>query len=68
VLKTAAADIRALAAGLRQIEAIAAELDAQQPGYEAIVSPLEMKTRHFSSYNHSLGHDVRGGARKGSPA
>ena len=63
ILKQSAAGIRALAPGVRQIEAIAAELEEQQQ-YAVAMTPLDLKLAHFASYNQSRSRDSQGKSRK----
>jgi Ca-activated chloride channel family protein len=64
ILTAAAADIRALAPGTRAIDAIAAALEAERSDYGVMMSALAMKSRHFVTYNQSMGRDFQGKARK----
>ena len=51
ILAHAAAAIRALAPGVRRIEAIAAELDQHEEQYSVPMSAMELKQAHFASYS-----------------
>jgi Ca-activated chloride channel family protein len=65
ILAQAAAAIRALAPGVRQIEAIAAELDQHEQQYNQPMSAMELKQAHFAAYSVSHSRDSQGKSRKG---
>jgi hypothetical protein len=64
ILKAAAASLRVLAPGLRELEALAAELEAEEPDYAVHMAPLALKARHFASYNQSVSRSETGRARR----
>ena len=64
ILTSAAADVRALAPGDRRLEAIAAEIEAEQPHYSALMSAVERKARHWETYHQSSARDALGRARR----
>jgi len=64
ILAQAAVAIRALAPGLREIEAIAAELDQHEEQYNQPMSAMELKQAHFASYSALRSRDSQGKSRK----
>jgi hypothetical protein len=68
ILTAAAANLRALAPGVRQVEALAAELEAQQAEFDDVMSEMEMKKRHFASYNVAYSRSTEGKAKRRPPA
>jgi Ca-activated chloride channel family protein len=68
VLKTAAETLRALAPGVREIEALAAELEAEQAEFSAPMDPVALKQRHFASYNVAYSRSKEGKAKRRPPA
>jgi Ca-activated chloride channel family protein len=64
ILKSAATDLRALAPGVRQVEALAAELEAQQDDFAAVMSAREMKQRHFVNYSRATDRGPEGKAKR----
>jgi hypothetical protein len=50
--------------GLREIEALAVELEADEPDYAMHMAPMALKARHFASDNHSVGRSATGKARR----
>jgi hypothetical protein len=60
--------IRAIGRGDRQVEAIAARLEAEQEEYRVGMDAMELKQRHFSSYGVAFSRTTEGKARRGSPA
>jgi hypothetical protein len=68
MLKTAAETLRALAPGVREIEALAAELEAEQAEFSAPMDPIALKQRHFASYNVAYSRSKEGKAKRRPPA
>ena len=68
ILTAAAANLRTLAPGVRQVEALAAELLAQQAEFDEEMSAMEMKKRHFTSYNVAYSRTTEGKAKRRPPA
>ena len=64
----AAANLRTLAPGVRQVEALAAELEAEQAEFDEEMSSMEMKKRHFASYNVAYSRSMEGKAKRRPPA
>lgn len=64
ILKAAAAELRTLGQGIRQIEALAAELDAELEHFEVAMEPMVMKSRHFVSLSALSSRSVEGRARR----
>jgi Ca-activated chloride channel family protein len=64
ILNAAAASLRALDPGIRELEALAAELEAEEPDYVMHMEPLALKARHFASYNQSVSRSATGKARR----
>jgi hypothetical protein len=50
---------------VRQIEAIAAELDQHEEQYNQPMSAVELKQAHFAAYSVSHSRDSQGKSRKG---
>jgi Ca-activated chloride channel homolog len=64
VLQGAASELRAMANGIVEIEAMAAELDKEVAAHAAVMAPMAMKARHFASYSRSHDRDREGKARR----
>jgi Ca-activated chloride channel family protein len=64
ILTAAAAELRALAPGVREVELLAAELDVEEVDYAREMMPAEMKQRQFSTYNASFSRSAKGSARR----
>ena len=64
LLKAAAVELRMLGAGIRQIEALAAELEAEQADFTAVMPAMAMKSRHFANLSRMASRSVEGKARK----
>jgi len=64
ILTQAATAIRALAPGVRHVEAIAAELDQHEEQYNQPMSAMELKQAHFAAYSVSHSRDSQGKSRK----
>jgi hypothetical protein len=60
--------LRALAPGVREVEALAQELEAEQAELSAPMDPIERKKRHFASYNVAYSRTVEGKAKRRPPA
>jgi Ca-activated chloride channel family protein len=67
-LKTTAEALRALAPGVREVEALAAELETEQAEFSAQMDPIALKKRHFASYNVAYSRSVEGKAKRRPPA
>jgi hypothetical protein len=68
ILKTTAETLRALAPGVRQVEALAAELEAEQAEFSAEMDAIARKKRHFASYNVAYSRSEEGKAKRRPPA
>ena len=66
VLEQAAKAIRALAPGLRELEALAAELESERVDHVALIAPMLAKEQYFQSYAQTKSRDVAGKARRRS--
>ena len=64
MLKTTAEALRALAPGVREVEALAAELEAEQAELSAPMDAIERKKRHFASYNVAYSRSTEGKAKR----
>ncbi len=64
ILKTAAEALRALAPGVREVEALAAELEAEQTEFSARMDPVELKKRHFTGHNLAYSRSPEGKAKR----
>ncbi len=64
MLKTAAADLRGLGAGIREVDALALELEGEYVEFNQPLAPLAMKARHFASYSLARSRGPAGKARK----
>ena len=65
VLTAAASHLRALGAGIRAIEALAAEIEQDdQPAYSMAMEPLELKQVYFQSYSRRHSRDAEGRAKR----
>src|SRR4029077_14287000 len=49
-LQSTAEELRVLAPGVREVEALAAELEAELAEFIARMDPVALKQRHFASY------------------
>jgi Ca-activated chloride channel family protein len=68
LLATNAEALRALAPGVREVEALAAELEAEQAEVSEPMDALELKKRHFASYNVAYSRSTEGKAKRRPPA
>jgi Ca-activated chloride channel family protein len=68
ILKTTAEALRALVPGVREMEALAAELEAEQAEFSAQMDPVSLKQRHFASYNVAYSRSDLGKAKRRPPA
>jgi hypothetical protein len=64
ILEAAAAALRTLGADIARIEALAAELEAEQGDFSAAMAPMTMKSRHFASASALRSRSVEGKAKK----
>jgi Ca-activated chloride channel homolog len=64
ILRTAADRLRAMARGNPQINAIADELEREEPRYAGIMDPVTSKAQHFVAHSTSRGRDKQGKARR----
>lgn len=64
ILSSAASELRALGAGIREVDALASELEGEQVELNQPLAPLAMKARHFASYTLGHGRGAGGKARK----
>ena len=64
ILKAAAVELRTLGADIPRIEALAAELEAEQGDFSAAMTPMAMKSRHFASASVLRSRSVEGKAKK----
>ena len=67
ILKTAAETLRALAPGVRAVEALAAELEAEQAEFSAPMDAIAMKKRHWASHNVAYTRSKEGKAKRRPP-
>ena len=68
ILRTTAEALRALAPGVREVEALAAELEAEQAEFSARMDAVELKKRHFTSRNVAYSRSPEGKAKRRPPA
>lgn len=64
VLRAAAEALRTLAPGVREVDALADELLAEQAELSATMDALSLKQRHFSSYNVAYSRSAEGKAKR----
>ena len=64
LLKTTAEALRALAPGVREVEALAAELEAEQAEFSAPMDAVALKQRHFASYSVAHSRSKEGKAKR----
>jgi hypothetical protein len=58
------AALRVLGAGIREVDALASELDGGKDEFTAPLAPLAVKARHFASYSLARSRGPAGKARK----
>ena len=68
MLTTTAEALRALAPGVREVEALAAELEAEREDFSARLDALALKKQHFASYNVAYSRSTEGKAKRQPPA
>jgi len=64
ILKAAATDLRALGAGIREVDALASELEGEQAEFAQPLAPLAMKARHFMRYSLARSRGPAGKAKR----
>lgn len=64
VLAKAAAALRALGAGIPDVDALVSALEGEQVEFHQPLAPLAMKARHFASYSLARSRGPAGKARK----
>ncbi len=64
ILKDAARELRALGAGIGEVDALASELEGEQVEFNQPLAPLAIKARHFASYSVAWSRGRAGKARK----
>jgi len=66
ILRTTTAQLKAMANGIAEIIALAAELTREEPEYAAMMAPMASKLRHYAAYSESRSRDKSGKARRSS--
>lgn len=62
ILKAGADGLRALAPGIRELEALAAELEADEQKHGTPMDPMAMKLSHYASYVRGTSRSEKGSA------
>ena len=64
ILRTVAARLRAMAHGIAEINALASQLEHEEPQYAAMMDPMLIKARYFAAHSTSRSRDTQGKARR----